>query len=75
MNDGEIKVIDCPAKDMWADVLMKPLQGMAFRLPSTSLQGMAFKTIRMELMKCPVNYKESVEPDPERSQIWPSNTK
>jgi hypothetical protein len=27
---GEIKVMDCPTKEMWADVLTKPLQGMTF---------------------------------------------
>jgi hypothetical protein len=27
---GEIKVIDCPSEEMWADVLTKPLQRMAF---------------------------------------------
>jgi hypothetical protein len=28
---GEIKVINCQTEEMWADVLAKPLQGMAFR--------------------------------------------
>jgi hypothetical protein len=43
VDNGEIKVIDCPTKEMWADVLTKPLQGMAFR------------TMQAELMNCLVN--------------------
>jgi hypothetical protein len=31
VDDGEIKVINCPKEEMWADILTKPLQGMAFR--------------------------------------------
>ncbi len=31
VDSREIKVIDCPTEEMWADVLTKPLQGMAFR--------------------------------------------
>ena len=38
VNDGEIRVVDCPTEEMWADVLTKPLQGMAFQ------------TMRAELM-------------------------
>ncbi len=34
---------------MWADVLTKPLQGMAFR------------TMQVELMNCPVNYDKDNE--------------
>jgi hypothetical protein len=49
VDDGEIKVIDCPTEEMWADIMTKPLQGMAFR------------TMRAELMNCPVNYKEPEE--------------
>ncbi len=49
VNEGEIKVIDCPAEGMWADVMTKPLQGMAFR------------TMRLELMNCPVKYKDPHE--------------
>ncbi len=30
VNEGEIRVIDCLGEEMWADVLTKPLQGMAF---------------------------------------------
>jgi hypothetical protein len=46
VNGGEIGVIDCPAKGMWADIMTKPLQGMGFR------------TMRAELMNCPVNYED-----------------
>ncbi len=49
VDDGEIKVIDCPTEEMWADILTKPLQGMAFR------------TMRAILMNCPVNYEETEE--------------
>ena len=31
VDDDKIKVIDCPTEEMWADILMKLLQGMAFR--------------------------------------------
>jgi hypothetical protein len=53
IDDGEMKVIDCPTGRIWADVMMKPLQGMAF------------KTMRAELMNCPVSYKDPEE-DKER---------
>jgi hypothetical protein len=46
---GEIKVIDYPTEEMWADVLTKPLQGMAFR------------AMQAELMNCPVNYNKDDE--------------
>ena len=49
MDDGEIKVIDCPTEEMWVDIMTKPLQGMAFRM------------MRAELMNCPVNYEEPEE--------------
>ncbi len=49
MEDGEIKVIDCPTKEIWVDITTKPLQGMVFRL------------MRMELMNCPVNYEDPME--------------
>jgi hypothetical protein len=31
VDNGDIQVIDCPTEEMWADVLTKPLQGMAFK--------------------------------------------
>ena len=49
VDDGEIRVIDCPTEKMWADIMTKPLQGMAFQ------------TMRAELMNCPVNYEEPEE--------------
>jgi len=49
VEDGEIKVIDCPAEEMWADIMTKPLQGTAFRV------------IRAELMNCDVNYEDPPE--------------
>ena len=30
VDEGEIKVMDCPTEEMWADVMTKPLQGNAF---------------------------------------------
>jgi hypothetical protein len=30
VDNGKIKAIDCPAEEMWADILTNPLQGMAF---------------------------------------------
>jgi hypothetical protein len=45
IDDGEIRVLDCPAEEMWADIVTKPLQGMAFRV------------MQAELMNCPVNLK------------------
>jgi hypothetical protein len=49
VDEGEIKVINCLGEEMWADVLTKPLQGMAFRKMCS------------ELMNCPVNYDEEEE--------------
>jgi hypothetical protein len=46
VDDGEIKVINCPVEEMWADILTKPLQGMAFQ------------TMRAQLMNCPINYED-----------------
>ncbi len=49
VDEGEMQVIDCPTKTMWADVLTKPLQGVAF------------KKMRAELMNCSVDYEENKE--------------
>jgi hypothetical protein len=49
VDDGEMQIIDCQTKSMWADVLTKPLQGGAF------------KRMRAQLMNCSVDYKESKE--------------
>jgi hypothetical protein len=51
-------VLDCPTHEMWADVMTKPLQGMAFKI------------MRAELMNCPVNYEDpEVETDKDRTKI------
>ena len=46
VDGGEMRILDCPTEEMWADVLTKPLQGMAF------------KQMRAELMNCSVEYQE-----------------
>ncbi len=72
VEDGEIKVVDCPTEEMWADVMTKPLQGTAFRV------------MRAELMNCEINYEDPFEketPDGEKatciyapkSVTWKSN--
>jgi hypothetical protein len=48
LDDGEIKVIDCATKEMSADIMMKPLQGTAFKIMQT------------ELMNCPLEYEDLV---------------
>ncbi len=49
VDEGEIRVMDCLGEEMWAYVLTKPFQGMAFQ------------TMRAELMNCPVNYEDPLE--------------
>jgi hypothetical protein len=49
VDEGEMQIFDCPTGQMWADVLTKPLQGMAF------------KRMRAELMNCSVEYEEDEE--------------
>ncbi len=46
VDDGEIRVIDCLTKKMWADIMTKPVQGTAFRV------------MRAELLNCDVNYED-----------------
>ncbi len=48
VDSREVRVIDCPAEEMWVNILTKPLQGMAFR-----------KMQANKLMNCPVKYKEN----------------
>jgi hypothetical protein len=48
--------MDCPSKEMWADVLTKPLQGMVFR------------KIQAELMNCEVNYEDHQEEETARNK-------
>ena len=62
VNEGEIKVIDCPAEEMWVDILTK------------SLQGLAFRTIRAVLMNCPINSKDEEEREVIRPRTNTSNT-
>jgi hypothetical protein len=56
VDKGEIKVMDCPTKKMWADVLTKPLQEMAFQ------------TMRAELLNLSVNYKDPTEDTEEQER-------
>jgi hypothetical protein len=51
VDDGEIKVIDCPTERMWADVMTKPFQGTAFHV------------MRAELMNCDINYEDPPKDD------------
>ena len=44
VDSEEVKIVDCPAGVMWADVLTKPLQGTTFR------------KMRAQLMNCAMEY-------------------
>ena len=44
VDNKEIKIVDCPAEVIWADVLRKPLQGTAFR------------KMRAQLLNCAMEY-------------------
>lgn len=46
IDRGDMTVEYCPTKEMWADVLTKPLQGELFRIMRSNLQG------------CDVNYSD-----------------
>ena len=60
VDDGEIRVIDCPTEAMWVNIMTKPLQGTAFHV------------MRAELMNCPVNYEDpSEEEATERKRTQP----
>ena len=37
VDDGEIKVIECPTEVMWEDIMTKPLQGTAFHVMRAEL--------------------------------------
>jgi hypothetical protein len=54
VDDGEKRVVDCPTKEMWADIMTKPLLGTAFRV------------MRVELMNCDVNYEDLPEEEIEQ---------
>ena len=58
VDDGEVKVLDCPPEEMWVDKMTKLLQGTAFRL------------MRAKLMNCDVNYKDP--PEEEESESVPA---
>ena len=49
VDSEEVKIVDCPAGVMWADVLIKPLQGSEFR------------KMRDQLMNCAMEYKDEEE--------------
>ena len=59
IDDGEMIVVNCPTKGMWADILTKPLQGKAFRV------------MRSKLMNCKEDYFESEETEKERAKGKP----
>ncbi len=59
VDGGEMRILDCPIKEMWADILTKPLQGMAF------------KQMRAELMNCLVEYEEDEDEDEEQETSQP----
>jgi hypothetical protein len=46
VDDGEVKIVHCPTKEMWADLRTKPLQGKTFRM------------MQAKLLNCDVKYKE-----------------
>ncbi len=51
-----MQILDCPTKQMLADVLTKPLQGVAFKL------------MKVELMNCSVEYEEDEDEERETSE-------
>jgi hypothetical protein len=48
VDDRQIKVIDCATKEMWANIMTKPLQGTAFKIMGA------------ELINCPLEYEDLV---------------
>ena len=58
MDQGGIKVKDCPTEVMWADILTKPLQGKGFRVQ------------RAQLMNCTEDYSETDEEPAEKRVAW-----
>jgi hypothetical protein len=46
VDNGEIKVVDCPTEEMWAGILTILLHSMAFRM------------MRSQLMNCLINYED-----------------
>jgi hypothetical protein len=56
IDSRDIKVVHCPTEEMWVDVLIKPLQGKAFRV------------MRSKLMNCSEEYKDSETYDENSAQ-------
>jgi hypothetical protein len=56
IDSRDVRVVHCPTEEMWADVLMKPLQGKAFRV------------MRSKLMNCCEEYKDSKTNDKNSAQ-------
>ena len=59
VDDGKVKVLDCPTEKMWAGIMTKPLQGTAFRV------------MRAEVMNCDVNYEDPPEEEESESVLSP----
>ena len=59
VDNEEIKVIDCSTKEMWTDIMTKPLHRMAFRV------------MRAELMNCPMNYEDPTEEEEPKMKQQP----
>ena len=53
-------MVNCPTEEMWADILMKPLQGKAFRV------------MRSKLMNCEEDYFENEETEKEQAKAEPA---
>ena len=47
IEDGEMRVVNCPPERMWAYVLTEPLQGTVFQ------------KMRAKLMNCEDNYEDN----------------
>jgi hypothetical protein len=39
VDNGEIRVKNCPTEEMWVDIMTKPLQGTAFRVMRAELMN------------------------------------
>jgi hypothetical protein len=47
INSGDMRIVHCPTEEMWADVLIKPSQGKAFRV------------MQSKLLNCSKEYEDS----------------
>ncbi len=56
IDSREIRVVHCPTKEMWVDMLTKPLLGKAFRV------------MQSKLMNCSEEYKDSETNDKNNAQ-------